>query len=250
MGTGELTGAAPAIPRGDAALFLDIDGTLIDIAPTPRSVEVPAGLPALLGRLSRRFAGSLAFVSGRDIEDIDRLFRPFRFPAAGVHGAERRDALGNRHFTGLTREDLTPARAELKRFAACHPALLLEDKGVSLALHFRQAPELEAAVREALEQARIRLPPEAHLQSGHCVIELKGGSASKRTAIEEFMQEPPFAGRVPVYLGDDLTDMDALTHVHSVGGLGIYVGPEPQLGLGWLPSPAAVLKWLRSLDTK
>jgi trehalose 6-phosphate phosphatase len=250
MGTGALTGDSPAIPRDDAALFLDIDGTLIDIAPTPLSVEVPAGLPALLGRLSRRFAGSLALVSGRGLDDIDRLFRPFRFPAAGIHGAERRDALGDYHYAGLTSEELTPARAELRRFAARHPALLLEDKGRSLALHFRQAPELQAIVREALEQVRIRLPVETHLQPGHCVIELKGGSASKRTAIEEFLQEPPFAGRVPVYLGDDLTDMDALNHVQATGGLGIYVGPEPQPGLGWLPRPAAVLEWLRSLDTK
>lgn len=245
-----MTGASIPIPRNDAALFLDIDGTLIDIAPTPGSVEVPPGLPALLGRLSRRFAGSLALVSGRALEDIDRLFRPFRFPAAGIHGAERRDALGNHHYIGLSSEDLSPAREELRRFAARHPALLLEDKGLSLALHFRQAPELEAAVREALEQVRIRLPPEAHLQPGHCVIELKGGSASKRAAIEAFLQEPPFAGRVPVYLGDDLTDMDALTHVQSAGGLGIYVGPEPQSGLAWLPRPAAVLEWLRSLDAK
>ncbi|HXS26781.1 MAG TPA: trehalose-phosphatase [Steroidobacteraceae bacterium] len=245
-----MTGASLPIPRDDAALFLDIDGTLIDIAPTPQTVELPAGLPALLGRLSRRFAGSLALVSGRSLDDIDQLFRPFRFPAAGVHGAERRDALGDRHYAGLSSEDLAPARIELRRFAARHPALLFEDKGRSLALHFRQAPQLESAVREALELARIRLAPEAHLQPGHCVIELKGGSATKRAAIEEFMQEPPFAGRVPVYLGDDLTDMDALNHVQSAGGLGIYVGPQPQPGLGWLPRPAAVLEWLRSLDTK
>lgn len=244
-----MKGASPPVSPDDAALFLDIDGTLIDIAPTPQTVTMPAGLPALLGRLSRRFAGSLALVSGRALDDIDGLFRPFRFPAAGIHGAERRDALGRLHYVGLTSEDLAPARAELRRFAARHPALLFEDKGRSLALHFRQAPELEPAVREVLEQARIRIPA-AQLQPGHCVIELKGGTAGKRGAIEEFLQEPPFAGRVPVYLGDDLTDLEALTYVQSVGGLGIFVGPSPQSGLGWLPRPAAVLEWLRSLDTK
>lgn len=240
--------SAPPLPRGDIALFLDIDGTLVDIAPTPEAIAVSTGLPALLGRLSRRLAGSLALVSGRCIDDIDRLFRPFRFPAAGIHGAERRDALGTLHYAGLTSDDLAPARDELRRFAARHPALLLEDKGRSLALHFRQAPELEGAVRDALEQARVRLPPEAHLQPGHCVIELKGGSADKRGAIDAFMQEPPFSGRVPVYLGDDLTDMEALSHVQSLGGLGVFVGPEPKPDLGWLPRPAAVLEWLRSLD--
>lgn len=240
----------PPLPSDDAALFLDIDGTLIDIAPTPQAVTVPAGLPSMLSRLSRRFGGALALVSGRSLEDIDRLFRPFKFPAAGVHGAERRDALGNLHFAGLTSEDLAPARAELRGFVARYPALLLEDKGRSLALHFRQAPELETAVREVLERARVLLPREASLQPGHCVIELKGGQASKRAAIEEFCKEPPFAARVPVYLGDDQTDMEALVHVHSGGGLGVYVGPEAPPGLEWLPHPAAVLDWLRSLDTK
>jgi trehalose 6-phosphate phosphatase len=239
-------------PSGDWALFLDVDGTLVDIAPTPLEIEVSAELPARLGRLSRRCGGSLAIVSGRPIASIDRLFHPFRFPAAGIHGSERRDALGNLHFTGLTSTDLEPARAELRHFAARHPSILLEDKGRSLALHFRQAPELEAAVRETLERVRVHLPADTHLQPGHCVIEIKGGSASKRAAVEQFMQEPPFAGRVPIYVGDDLTDLDALGYVQSVGGQGIFVGPESKPGHGWLhgwlPDPQAVRDWLRSLE--
>jgi trehalose 6-phosphate phosphatase len=235
-------------PSDDWALFLDVDGTLIDIAPTPREVEVSADLAPLLGRLARRLGGSLALVSGRSIAELDRLFHPFRFPAAGIHGSERRDALGNLHFTGLTSADLEPARAELRRFVAHHPAVLLEDKGLSLALHFRQAPELEAAVREALERVRVELPAEAHLQPGHCVIEVKGGSSSKRSAVGHFMQEPPFAGRVPVYVGDDLTDLDALAYAQSTGGHGIFVGLESKPGHGWLPDPAAVREWLRSLE--
>jgi trehalose 6-phosphate phosphatase len=234
-------------PARAYALFLDVDGTLVDIARTPQSIEVSEDLPPLLGQLSRRFGGSLAIVSGRCIADIDRLFHPFRFPASGIHGSERRDALGNLHFTGLTSADLEPARVELRRFAAHHPAVLLEDKGRSLALHFRQAPELETAVRRALERVRVHLPADAHLQPGHCVIEIKGGSSSKRAAIEQFMQEPPFARRVPIYLGDDLTDLDALAYVRSSGGLGIFVGPESKPGYDWLPNPAAVRDWLRSL---
>ncbi len=235
-------------PSGDLALFLDVDGTLIDIAATPRQIEVSADLPAQLGRLSRRCGGSLAIVSGRRIADIDRLFHPFRFPAAGVHGSERRDALGNLHFSGLTSADLEPARTALRQFAAGHPSILLEDKGRSLALHFRQAPALETAVRETLERVRVHLPADTHLQPGHCVIEIKGGSASKRAAIAQFMQEPPFAGRVPVYMGDDLTDLEALAYVQSVGGVGIFVGPESRPGHGWLPNPAAVRDWLRGLE--
>jgi trehalose 6-phosphate phosphatase len=235
-------------PGGSSALFLDVDGTLVDIAPTPQAIQVAADLPALLGRLSRRFGGSLALVSGRCIADLDRLFHPFRFPAAGVHGAERRDVLGNLHFTGLTSADLEPARAELRRFAASQPGVLLEDKGRSLALHFRQAPELETAVREALERVRVHLPADTHLQPGHCVIEIKGGSSTKRAAVEQFMQEPPFAGRVPVYVGDDLTDLDALAYAQSAGGQGIFVGPESKPEHGWLPDAAAVRDWLRSIE--
>ena len=236
------------LPSDDWALFLDVDGTLVEMAPTPREVEVNADLPALLGRLARRLGGSLALVSGRRIADLDHLFHPFRFPAAGIHGAERRDALGRLHFSGLTSADLEPARIELRRFVARHPAVLLEDKGLGLALHFRQAPELEAAARDALERARVQLPAEAHLQPGHCVIEIKGGSSSKRAAVEQFMQEPPFAGRVPVYAGDDLTDLDALAYVQSAGGHGVFVGTEPKPGHDSLPHPAAVREWLRSLD--
>jgi trehalose 6-phosphate phosphatase len=241
----------PSVPptAGDWALFLDVDGTLVDIAPTPQSIEVSADLPGLLGRLARRLGGSLALVSGRCLADLDALFHPFRFPAAGIHGAERRDALGDLHFTGLASEDLEPARADLRRFVARHPAVLLEDKGLSIALHFRQAPELAAAVRAVLEKVRVQLPPGAQLQPGHCVIEIKGGSSSKRAAVEQFMQEPPFAGRVPVYVGDDLTDLQALAYVESVGGHGIYVGAESKPGHGWLPHPAAVREWLRSLET-
>ncbi|HTX23052.1 MAG TPA: trehalose-phosphatase [Steroidobacteraceae bacterium] len=232
----------------DWALFLDVDGTLVDLAPTPGTIEVHADLPPLLGRLARRAGGSLALVSGRTLADLDRLFHPFRFPAAGIHGSERRDALGKLHFTGLTSADLAPVRTELRRFVAQHPDLLLEDKGRGLALHFRQAPELEPAVRELLERVRVHLPADAHLQPGHCVIELKGGASNKRAAVEQFMREPPFEGRVPIYVGDDLTDLDALEYVESLGGQGIFVGPQSKPGYGWLPDPRAVREWLRSLD--
>lgn len=235
-------------PRPDWALFLDIDGTLVDLAPTPEAIEVSADLPALLERLAHRLAGGLALVSGRRLSDLDRLFAPFRFPAAGVHGAERRDALGGLHCAGLTSADLEPARAELRRFVSRHPALRLEDKGRSLALHFRQAPGLETAVREVLDRIRASLPADACLQPGHCVIEVKSGSSSKRGAVEQFMQELPFAGRIPIYLGDDLTDLDALAYAQSAGGRGIFIGPEPRPGCDWLPDPAAVCEWLRSLD--
>jgi trehalose 6-phosphate phosphatase len=236
---------APA--QDEWALFLDLDGTLIDMAPTPHSVRVSSDLPPLLARVSRRFGGSLALVSGRCIADLDTLLHPLHFPAAGIHGIERRDVRGDIHYAGFLPEDLGPARQELRNFVARHRGLLLEDKGRSLALHFRLAPELESAVYEIIEHVLTHLPVETHVQPGHCVIEIKSGRANKRTAIEQFMQEPPFAGRVPVFVGDDLTDRDGFGYVESIGGHAILVGPDPEEGRGWLPDPAAVRAWLQSL---
>ncbi len=231
----------------DWALFLDVDGTIIEIAATPCAVRVSPDLPPLLERLRERFGGALALISGRSIAGLDALFHPYRFAAAGIHGIERRDARGRMHFTGLTPEDLEPARSELGRFVARHPGLLLEDKGRSLAVHFRQAPQLEPRVREAIQAVLPRLPGPIHVQPGHYVLEIKSGAASKRTAIESFMQEPPYAGRLPVFIGDDVTDFDGFELVESLAGHAIFVGPEPQQGRGWLPDPAAVREWLKGL---
>jgi len=235
-------------PHADWALFLDVDGTMVDFAAVPQAVEISADLPGRLDRLARRFGGALALVSGRALADLDALFSPFRFAAAGVHGSERRDAKGRLHFTGLSREDLEPVRGELERFAAAHPGVLLEDKGRGLVLHFRQAPHAESAVRDVVQRIMARLPGEAAVQEGHYVLEIKGGASSKRAAVEAFMREAPFTGRIPVYLGDDLTDLDALAYVDAAGGHAIFVGPQPRSGWGSLPDPAAVREWLRRLD--
>ncbi|HUN26348.1 MAG TPA: trehalose-phosphatase [Steroidobacteraceae bacterium] len=230
------------------ALFLDVDGTLIELAPRPQEARVPPELPPLLARLSQRLEGAIALVSGRPIADLDRLFSPCRLAAAGIHGAERRDARGVTRRVGLTSAELDPVRGQLRRFVSAHPALLLEDKGASIAVHFRQAPHLETAVRATLERILGHLPQEAHLQPGHLVLEVKGRSATKRAAVEQFLAESPFAGRVPIYAGDDLTDREVLSFAQSAGGHGIFVGPRPLAGLdGWLASPAAVRAWLRRL---
>jgi trehalose 6-phosphate phosphatase len=236
-------------PRCDWALFLDVDGTMIDFASNPQAVEVSPDLAPRLDRLARRFGGALALVSGRSLSDLDRLFRPFRFAAAGVHGAERRDAQGRLHYSGLSREDLEPARGELERFAASHPGVLLEDKGRGLVLHFRQAPHAERDVREVVDRILASLPAGAGVQAGHYVLEIKGDASSKRAAVEAFMREPPFAGRVPVYLGDDLTDLGALAYVDAAGGHAIFVGREARPGWSLLSGPSAVREWLRRLES-
>jgi trehalose 6-phosphate phosphatase len=230
----------------DWALFLDLDGTLLEIAPTPDAVQVTPDLPSVLATLRQRLQGALALVSGRAISDLDALLHPLQFPAAGIHGIERRDAQGDIHLSGLSSEDLDPARAELLAFVATHPGTLLEDKGRALALHFRQAPELAVVALQAAERLLTKLPKDTRVQPGHCVVEIKGGRANKYSAIQQFMQELPFSGRVPVFVGDDLTDRDGFAYVESVGGHAIVVGPEPEKGRGWLPNPAAVRDWLRS----
>lgn len=235
-------------PTHSWALFLDVDGTLLDIAPGPRLVRVEPMLPSLLYRLAGRFGGCLALVSGRSIATLDAMFNPFRFPAAGIHGVERRDARGRIHTRGLQPADLENARRELTRYVSRHPGLLLEDKGRSLAVHYRLAPELGNDVRATIDRLLPLLPPDVQVQAGHYVFEIKSAGASKYSAIEAFMREPPFAGRVPVFLGDDVTDRDGFEFVESAGGHAIFVGPEKDPGRGWLPDPHAVRSWLQTLD--
>lgn len=239
------------------ALFLDVDGTLLDIAPTPVDVVVDAALPGLLARLRSALEGAVALVSGRSIETLDRLFAPHRFAATGVHGIERRDVSGRWHFAGLAPEALDPARLLLREFAGAHPGLRLEDKGRSLALHWRQAPALAAAAVSAARRALEVLPSEAHLQEGRCVIEIKSRSATKGTAVEQFLNEPPFANRLPVMLGDDVTDEDGFARVEARGGRVIEVGRARASGdaerkrarrRDWLAEPSEVRAWLSRLD--
>lgn len=228
-------------------MFLDVDGTLIDFAPTPDAARAEPGLPLRLVELSRRFDGALALVSGRAIESLDRLFAPVRLPAAGIHGVERRDYRGQLHFAGFEPAELNEPRRRLRDFVAAHPGTLLEDKGRSLALHYRLAPHLQSVAQEFVQSLHRDLPPLTQVQPGHFVIEIKSEIANKATAIEEFMQEPPFAGRVPVFIGDDVTDWDGFRYVEAAGGHAIYVGPTPHPQRGWFPDPASVRQWLEEM---
>lgn len=209
----------------ESAFFLDVDGTLLEIAARPADVVADEALRRLLAVLRAETGGALALVSGRRIDDIDRIFFPLRLPCAGLHGAEIRFADGAR--TEACRIDgpaMERARLSCRDFAAAHPGVILEDKGAALAVHFRQRPELAGQVHDLVgDLARDGLV----VQAGKMVAELKDARATKAKAIEVFSETPPFTGRKPVFVGDDLTDESGFRFVNDRGGISIRVGlPE------------------------
>jgi trehalose 6-phosphate phosphatase len=205
-------------------LFLDVDGTLLDISPTPDAVRVDATLLELMITAERALCGAVALVSGRPIETLDELFAPLRWPMAGLHGLERRDATGGLHVSGPVDARLGAARHALQALAAATPGTLLEDKGRTLALHYRAVPEREYELRRAMQSLATELGEQYQLLEGKRVLELKPAHASKADAIRAFLAEPPFAGRRPLFIGDDVTDLDGFAAVERVGGLSVAVG--------------------------
>lgn len=234
--------------KPDWALFLDVDGTLIEFAETPQSVHVPTGLKQLLDDVRGRLDGALALVSGRSLASLDQLFAPLRLIASGVHGCERRAADGIVMRPEVDAAMIARVRNDLADFVRSHEGLLLEDKHYAVALHYRRAPHLEEAVYRIMEQMRVYLGPTFALQAGKSVVELRPGEWTKGTSIEAFMQEAPFAGRTPVFLGDDVTDEDAFAVVNAMNGISIKVGsPAPTLAKHRLGNVAEVLRWLQSV---
>jgi len=230
------------------AVFLDVDGTILEIAATPADVRVPESLKVLLNALCLRLDGALALVSGRSIADIDALLAPFRFCAAGVHGFERREASGCAVQSAGDDPALETARLELARFVADFPGLLLEDKGSALALHFRRVPQLRNLVLDRMRRVLAALGDQFALQPGKCVFELRPAGWTKATAIAQFMNQPPFLGRTAVFLGDDVTDEDGFACVNELGGVSIRVGePTRTCAQYWLQDVAETLSWLRSI---
>ena len=234
------------IPECNVALFLDVDGTLLEIAATPDAVKVPAALRNTLQLAAAREAGALALISGRSILELDKLFAPCEFPAAGLHGLERRDAHGHVTRPDVDVEALRPARETLTRLQATHTGLLLEDKGIALALHYRRAPRLEGMVMDIMQTLAAPLQNQFVVRAGKCVLELAPRGYSKRTAIEAFMRERPFATRTPVFVGDDVTDEDGFEAVNAMGGCSIRVGSSgATLARYTFGSVTAVVAWLR-----
>jgi trehalose 6-phosphate phosphatase len=233
--------------RDDWALFLDVDGTLLDLADHPDAVRTTPRLKLLLRSARLALQGAVALVSGRSIAGLDRLFAPLQLPAAGLHGVERRSEDGSIHFRAGLEESIHAAKRRLMGFVEGRPGLLLEDKGAALALHYRRAPDLreacESAIREAAQAAGRRF----HVQSGKMVYELKPAGQDKGTAVVEFMDERPFAGRLPVFAGDDITDEDGFEAVNRLGGLSIRVGDGGETAARYrTDSVEALVRWLES----
>lgn len=230
----------------DWALFLDVDGTLLDLAPHPDAVSVDPELPGILAQLRDALDGALALVTGRSVAAIDALFAPEILPVAGQHGAERREAAGRLHTPAGGRETLRKAATQLRRMTERDGDLLIEDKGASVAVHFRQTPELAGAAYNAASTVARRMGAGYEMQTGKMVFEIKPSSHHKGTAIASFMREAPFRGRIPVFVGDDLTDEHGFERVNRLEGCSVKVGPGESEAHWRIASAASVRAWLRA----
>ena len=226
----------------NTALFLDIDGTLLDLARTPDRVKVPHELPRALEKLSHRLSGALAFVSGRSLDSIDTLFAPFRPAAIGAHGGEVRG------FDGMiARRQALPdsVRDIFVGLAGAIPGLLLEDKKCALALHYRLAPEARPVLTSAMEKhTKLFEAEKVHILHGKAVIEARPIGVDKGTAVAALAKQRPFAGRMILFGGDDTTDADVFRILPRLGGRGFSVGRRFPGAEYVFESPRAVRQWL------
>src|SRR5690349_4005234 len=232
----------------ETAILLDVDGTLLDLMPTPREVWVPPGLVKTLNRLLVKTNGALAMVSGRSLNDIDLIFAPDQFPAVGGHGAEMRIAIDSE----AVASHAPPMDKELKRrlaaIARLSPGILLEDKGYSLALHYRLAPHAEKAIYAAVSLIRADFPnAPIEVLPGKCVCEIKHSGFTKATGVRELMTHEPFRGRRPLFIGDDVTDESVFAIMPDLDGLAFSVGRRAKGVAGHFDSPSDVREFLAHL---
>ncbi len=232
----------------ETAVLLDIDGTLLDLMPTPREVWVPPGLAKTLNRLLVRTNGALALVSGRSLNDIDLIFAPDQFPAVGGHGAEMRIEPDSEAVAAHA----PPMDKELKRrlaaIAKLSPGILLEDKGYSLALHYRLAPHAEKAIYAAVSLIRADLPnAPIEVLPGKCVCEIKHSGFTKASGVRELMTREPFKGRRPFFIGDDVTDESVFAIMPDLDGLAFSVGRRAKGVAGHFDAPSDVREFLTHL---
>jgi trehalose 6-phosphate phosphatase len=232
-------------PPDSSAYFFDVDGTLLELRRRPEEVVADEHLRGLLTRLRTAAGGAVALVSGRSIADLDRIFDPLTLPAAGLHGADIRFPDGSRR---AARADLMDeVRPLVASFAASHDGIWLEDKGATLAIHFRERPELAGEVLAFLSQ--FQQGRDLAVQEGKMVVELKSAAHDKGTAIKTLLAQKPFKGRCPLFVGDDLTDEHGFAEVQRAGGIAVRIGvPDvPTEARLHMPHPAYLRERLREL---
>jgi trehalose 6-phosphate phosphatase len=240
----EIANTSLASDLRECAILLDIDGTILDIAPAPQEVWVPPALRHTLGRLQELTGGAVALVSGRPLDDIDLIFAPLQLAAIGGHGAEMRPVPGTPPQTRVGSLS-TELKRKLATITELGPGILIEDKGYSLALHYRLAPEHGPALRAAVARICARLPAgSVEILPGKLVVEVKPTGVSKALAVSELMTYPPFADRHPIFIGDDTTDEPVFGVIPGFAGLGFSVGRIVPGVNGHFDKPEDVRSWL------
>ncbi len=237
---------ADAFQLGTDAFLLDVDGTIIDIAPTPDTVQVPETLKLTLACLKEKTGGATALVSGRELVALDRLFAPLALSAVGCHGAEWR-VQPDRPIEFRSRPLAQEIKQSFLSAVAGMPRIRIEDKCYTLAFHYRGAPELGSEIEERLERAIVSYASELRLLPGKLVVEVKPRNFDKGEVIRALMRRAPFERRRPVFLGDDTTDQDAFTAVRELDGIGISVGQPMADAEYMLPDPQNARNWLAAV---
>jgi len=239
-------GCPPLIDPTRDALLLDVDGTIIDIAPNPEAVIVPESLKPSLARLREKLHGALALISGRTLASVDRLFAPMSFAAVGCHGAELR-AAPDRRIQQRARSLGAAIEAKFAEIGKLDPRIRLEDKHYTFAIHYRRAPELENEIFGMVNAKLDALDGTLEMMCGKAVIEIKASGFNKGTGVRDIMHCEAFAGRRPVFFGDDTTDEDAFAALPEFGGVGISVGRLLPGASAFVPCPRDVRRWLAKL---
>jgi trehalose 6-phosphate phosphatase len=236
----------PPVLTGEYAFFFDLDGTLAEIKPHPDEVVLPADILRMLNQLSELNQGALALISGRSMAELDELARPYRFPLAGVHGAERRDIHDQSHIVSLPEPLVKSLHAKLTSALSHFPGTELEAKGMAFALHYRGAPEHEQAITQ-LAASVVEANAQLAIQPGKCVVEIKPRGINKGEALKAFMAEMPFKGRTPVFVGDDLTDESGFSVVNQENGISVKVGQGETCAKWRLANVASVWQWIAEI---